>query len=253
MESDDKTQVAPIPRTLRSARPRLVLGLVLLILGLGDVLFMGVVLLPQVLAVETGSPSRPVVNNAPAEPPAQVGPEAGSTVAQELVVAPPAAPASAPAVPVPAKQPAAEPTRSAASPQVAQPSLARVEPPAAGPSMIPSTRERTTPSFAPLHFYVDSAWLSPKAEETLSKLAAALKADSTLRVTLGGHTDDFGPERLNQVLSMKRAERARARLEVLGIGRARIDIKGFGSEQPADTEHTAKARARNRRVEITLY
>jgi outer membrane protein OmpA-like peptidoglycan-associated protein len=253
MDTDDKTQVAPIPRISRSARPRFVLGWVLLILGLGDVLFMGVVLLPQVLAVETGSPSRPVVNNLPAEPPAQVGPEAGPTVAREPMVAPPAAPASAPAALVPAEQPAAEPARSAASPQAARPSLARVEPPAAGPAMVPSPRERAAPSFTPLHFYVDSAWLSAEAVETLSKVAAALKADSTLRVTLGGHTDDFGPERLNQVLSLKRAERARERLQVLGIGQARIDIKGFGSEQPADTEHTAQARARNRRVEITLY
>jgi outer membrane protein OmpA-like peptidoglycan-associated protein len=86
----------------------------------------------------------------------------------------------------------------------------------------------------------------------LTELAALMKSDSTLRVALEGHTDDYGPERFNQVLSLKRAERVRARLEDLGVGPARIDIKGYGSDQPLDTETTAKARARNRRVEITF-
>ena len=79
-----------------------------------------------------------------------------------------------------------------------------------------------------------------------------MKSDSTLRVELDGHTDDFGPERFNQMLSLKRARRARAWLVDQGIGRARIDIKAYGSQQPVEVERSAKARARNRRVEITL-
>lgn len=207
---DDETRIAPMPRPSGAARLRLVLGVVLLILGLGDLLFMNVVLLPQVLAVETPSPSRPMGNSTLAEPP----------------------------------------TRPAVAPQVAQPSPTPDEQPA--PAATPAQPERATPSFAPLLFYRNSAWLSPESEKVLSKLAVLLKADSTLRVKLDGHTDEFGPERFNQVLSTKRAERARARLQDLGIARARIDIKGYASEQPADTEDTPQARARNRRVEIKL-
>lgn len=226
---DDETQVTPMPRASGSARPRLVLGVALLILGLGDLVFMTIVLLPRVLAGETLSLSSPMVNSTPSPPPAGGGQEA------------------APTAPAPTGQPAAEPPiRPKAAPQVAQPSPTADEPP------VPAPSDRDTPGFPPLLFYRNSAWLSPEAKKALSKLAVLLKADSTLRVKLDGHTDDFGPERFNQVLSMKRAERARAQLEDLGIARARVDIKAYGSEQPVDTARTPQACARNRRVEIKL-
>jgi outer membrane protein OmpA-like peptidoglycan-associated protein len=113
--------------------------------------------------------------------------------------------------------------------------------------------EPTENTFSPLLFAPNSAWLSPQADKSLAKLAALLKKDSTLRVRIHGHTDEFGPERFNELLSLKRAEQVRARLQDQGIGEERVDIKGFGSQQPADTSRTIKARARNRRVEITLY
>jgi len=104
-----------------------------------------------------------------------------------------------------------------------------------------------------LLFSPNSAWLSPQSNQSLAKLAVLLKKEPTLRVRLDGHTDDFGPERFNQVLSLKRAQQAREHLLGQGIVQARIDVKGYGSQQPADSERTAKARARNRRVEIIFY
>jgi outer membrane protein OmpA-like peptidoglycan-associated protein len=213
----DKTQVGPMPRPSGSGRPRLVLGVALLLVGLGDLLFMNIVLLPQVLAVEVVSPARPTVSAVPVpEAPVQARPKAG-LAAPELA----AGPALAPSPPA--------------------------EEPAPAPTPVPTTR-----SLPPLLFIRSTAWLSPKAEDALAKLADVMKADPSLRVRLDGHTDDYGPERFNEMLSLKRARRARAYLQDLGIAQARIDIKGHGSEQPAETARNATARAHNRRVEITF-
>ena len=250
------------------ARWRLVLGGVLLALGVGDLLYMNIVLLPRVFVVEAVATHRPVVGGSPgSESSALAGstsqvlaiaPALPSTSSRVEDSAPPSRDTSAPAAPVttvPASAPAPglvvamapSTSPSARLPPTSKPSVPAGTP----PSPIPS-HERSAPSFPPLLFSINSAWLSPAAGQTLASLATLLKSDSTLRVTLEGHTDDSGPERFNQVLSMKRAERVRARLEDMGVDRARIDIKGHGSDQPVDTEHTAKARARNRRVEIFL-
>lgn len=268
----DKPQAAQGAWPSGSARPRLVLGMVLLILGVGDLLFMNVVLLPRVLAVEAVTSPRPAVGGSPAsESSTLAGPEAGPAP-QALAVAPtpsaasspveipapPTAPAAAPVAPVQPVQPSAPapPPAVAAAPAPAPQARPPVtgEPSALAPadSEPAPSRARAAPSFAPLFFDSNSTWLSPAAGQTLTKLAALMKSDSTLRVELGGHTDDFGPERFNRMLSLKRAERVRARMEDLGVERARVDVKGYGSDQPVDSEPTAKARARNRRVEITF-
>lgn len=215
----DETRVTPMPRPSGRAWPRFVLGVTFLSVGLGDLLFMNIVLLPHVLAVESPSPARPKASVLPVAVPAvQAGMEAERGAGQVL--------GEAPAAPI----------------------IPPVAPPA---SVAPSAP--ATSSFSPLLFTRSTAWLSPQAEDALAKVAVVMKEDAALRVRLEGHADESGAAHFNSVLSLKRAQRARERLQDLGIEQARIDIQAHGSQRPADTKRTAQARARNRRVEIVLY
>jgi outer membrane protein OmpA-like peptidoglycan-associated protein len=214
------------------ASPRLVLGVGLLLLGIGDLVAIDSVWLPRHLAGRAAVFPRP-----PAPPAAHPAPPP-----------PVAAPAMAPAAPARPAPVVAEPAiaLAPAPPPVIIPEPAQPEP----PSPEPSSAESSLP---PLLFYRSTAWLSPAAQKTLSQLASMLKEDPSLEVVLTGHTDNFGPSRFNRVLSLKRAWRARYSLTVLGIDRERVQIQGLGSTQPADETPTAQARARNRRVEIALH
>ena len=77
---------------------------------------------------------------------------------------------------------------------------------------------------------------------------AAKYKDSNLAVT--GHTDSRGSEKLNQKLSLSRAESVKAYLVKKGVSAARITTKGEASTRPVADNKTKAGRAQNRRVEI---
>jgi outer membrane protein OmpA-like peptidoglycan-associated protein len=103
-----------------------------------------------------------------------------------------------------------------------------------------------------LRFIRNTAWLSPESCATLARLADRLKENPSLQASLLGHTDDLGPAEVNQVLSLRRASRARAWLIQRGVAPDQIQVRGFGSSQPAVSGSSRESRAQNRRVEITL-
>jgi outer membrane protein OmpA-like peptidoglycan-associated protein len=98
---------------------------------------------------------------------------------------------------------------------------------------------------------------NPKTKECLGELVAFIKANRQItKLEVQGHTDNIGPEDLNQKLSQARAEAVAAALVAAGIDPRRIASKGYGSTVdykdhggkviPNDT---AAHRAMNRRVE----
>ena len=56
----------------------------------------------------------------------------------------------------------------------------------------------------------------------------------------------------NEVLSQKRAEAVMQYLITQGVKTDMIAARGFGEAQPVAANNTAKGRAQNRRVEVTL-
>ena len=56
----------------------------------------------------------------------------------------------------------------------------------------------------------------------------------------------------NQILSQKRAESVMAFLISKGLSADLVTAQGFGEASPVASNATAKGRARNRRVELTL-
>jgi OOP family OmpA-OmpF porin len=89
--------------------------------------------------------------------------------------------------------------------------------------------------------------------DSLSALAAYLKANPGRTVTLVGHTDASGSLSGNTALSRNRALSVRERLlTTYGVPASQVTAEGAGFLAPRDTNLTEEGRARNRRVEVIL-
>jgi len=86
----------------------------------------------------------------------------------------------------------------------------------------------------------------------LEKLGQLLKTNPTLRIELGGHTDNVGGDAANMTLSEQRAKAVRDHLIGQGIDGGRITAKGYGKTKPVATNDTEEGRALNRRTEVTV-
>ena len=87
---------------------------------------------------------------------------------------------------------------------------------------------------------------------TLTKIANQLKGDSSLRVSVEGHTDNVGSEDKNLTLSEKRAQAVRDFLANAGVPADHITAAGKGEGEPVATNKTAAGRQQNRRVELVI-
>ena len=87
----------------------------------------------------------------------------------------------------------------------------------------------------------------------LQAITAILKEYPTAKFSIEGHTDNVGKAAFNQKLSDGRANAVKQYLIDNGIDPFRLTSKGFGMDNPIDTNKTAKGRANNRRVEVKLF
>lgn len=101
---------------------------------------------------------------------------------------------------------------------------------------------------APIYFSLDSAQLTPQAQDELERLALALRQRQLARVTVSGHTCELGTTEYNLALGKQRAEIVRTYLTRLGVEPQRISTVSFGEEQPADERTPDK----NRRAEFSF-
>ena len=124
------------------------------------------------------------------------------------------------------------------------------------PAAAPDTAQPRPSAGAPstilrgVNFATGSARLERASYAVLDSVAAALKAEPSLVIEIGGHTDASGSARTNQHISQLRAEAVRAYLVRQGVAGSRMTARGYGASDPIDRANTAAARARNRRVEI---
>jgi len=87
----------------------------------------------------------------------------------------------------------------------------------------------------------------------LDQVAEALKAqDADKRMVVEGHTDSQGGDRINQPLSLNRANAVRDYLVARGVGSDKIEAVGMGASRPLVDNRNAENRANNRRVEIVI-
>jgi outer membrane protein OmpA-like peptidoglycan-associated protein len=103
-----------------------------------------------------------------------------------------------------------------------------------------------------IFFNTASFELLPTSNAELDKLATLLKNNPTLRIELGGHTDNVGADAANMVLSDQRANAVRDYVVAKGIDSGRITAKGYGETKPVAANESEEGRALNRRTEVTV-
>ncbi len=91
--------------------------------------------------------------------------------------------------------------------------------------------------------------LADKSRTELNRLAAFLKASPTVRIEIGGHTDDLGDAATNLALSKKRAQGVTDYLTKAGIDAIRVRAVGYGKTRPLLPNTSAENRRQNRRIE----
>ena len=91
------------------------------------------------------------------------------------------------------------------------------------------THEKVTLS-AKVLFAFDKSTLRPEAKSVLDPLVDRLKDDSVKSVEVNGYTDYMGPEKLNLVLSQKRADAVKDYFVAGGISADKIATAGHGPE-----------------------
>ena len=76
--------------------------------------------------------------------------------------------------------------------------------------------------------------------------------NSTVSIEIGGHTDNVGDKKSNQILSENRAKAVYEFLIANEITKERLSFKGFGDTMPIDDNSTDKGKANNRRTEFMI-
>ena len=143
----------------------------------------------------------------------------------------------------------------------------RSAPPASAPAA--PTREQKVAALQQLGFVpADSAWelnlgvkllfetnvdeLLPEGREAVASVARALQRVGIDRVLVEGHTDNVGPARYNEQLSLRRAETVAQQLVKVGLQDSMIERRGLGFSKPVADNASAEGRAQNRRVVVTV-
>lgn len=102
-------------------------------------------------------------------------------------------------------------------------------------------------------FDVNKSELRPESCTELDKLVAFLLKNPNLKIELGGHTDNTGDKKANQLLSENRAKAVQQYLISAGkIGVGRLSYKGYGDSRPKVPNDTAENKAKNRRTEFKV-
>lgn len=86
----------------------------------------------------------------------------------------------------------------------------------------------------------------------LDKVVELMKNNPSLRIELGGHTDNVGQPADNMKLSQQRAKAVYEYLVSKGIEASRLTFKGYGDTMPVATNDTDEGRATNRRTELKI-
>ncbi|HET6576820.1 MAG TPA: OmpA family protein [Gemmatimonadales bacterium] len=102
-----------------------------------------------------------------------------------------------------------------------------------------------------VNFETGKAELTPESQTILNGVAESLVANDSIKVQVGGHTDNTGSAAVNKRLSAARANSVREYLVSKGVAADRLTAVGFGPNKPVASNRTAAGRAQNRRVELT--
>lgn len=101
-----------------------------------------------------------------------------------------------------------------------------------------------------IHFDTGKATIKPESQRIVGEIAALLRDNPGLQVSIEGHTDNTGTPQGNKTLSDERARAVVAAVAAQGIEASRMGAVGWGQDKPVADNATEEGRAKNRRVEV---
>lgn len=103
-----------------------------------------------------------------------------------------------------------------------------------------------------IFFETGKAELKAESFPELDRVVKMMTENPSMKIEIGGHTDNVGSDADNKTLSENRAESVRTYLVNHGVDGSRVTAAGYGEAKPVDTNETDAGRAMNRRVEFTI-
>ena len=95
--------------------------------------------------------------------------------------------------------------------------------------------------------------LRSDSQAQIQKMASRLAATGITHARLDGHTDNYGEDSYNEMLSLKRADIvADDWAKGANIPRSNLTTRGLGKKYPIASNDTAKGRAEDRRVTVVI-
>jgi outer membrane protein OmpA-like peptidoglycan-associated protein len=135
-------------------------------------------------------------------------------------------------------------------PKPAEPPPKPAEPPA--PKRVEVKQDRIE-IHEKIQFETSKAVIKPESGSLLDEITGVVKQNPQIkRLSIEGHTDSTGPDKLNQGLSDQRASAVRDYLTQHGVEAERLSSRGWGKSKPIGDNSTATGREENRRVEFVI-
>ena len=103
-----------------------------------------------------------------------------------------------------------------------------------------------------LYFSTGTTRLTKKSLKLVPKIIATIEERKSKDISVTGHTDSVGSERLNRRLSFRRAKQMAGILADKGIDPSILEITYHGEGNPLVPTPDGVAEPRNRRVEVTI-
>jgi outer membrane protein OmpA-like peptidoglycan-associated protein len=103
-----------------------------------------------------------------------------------------------------------------------------------------------------IFFDTDKFDLKPESKSELNKLIGFLNNNPSMKIEIGGHTDNTGAKEKNTTLSEIRAKAVYDYLVLNGIQAARLSFKGYAETLPVADNKTEAGRKQNRRTEFKI-
>lgn len=106
--------------------------------------------------------------------------------------------------------------------------------------------------FDRLLFDTNKATLQPESQEQLKNIAQILHAFPTVKLKIGGYTDNTGDPKANQRLSTDRSFNVMNELIELGVDKSRLSTEGYGDKFPVADNSTEEGKQKNRRISVRV-
>jgi len=101
-----------------------------------------------------------------------------------------------------------------------------------------------------INFDTGKATIEPDSLPIIDQIAAMMKANTGLQLSVEGNTDNVGTPQSNQALSLARAQGVVSAVAGAGVAASRMTAVGHGQDSPVADNSTDAGRAQNRRVDL---